>query len=377
MKLGIDLINENLSIFEGKRVGLITNPTGINSNYESTIDVLNEKVNLTCLFSPEHGVRGDAQAGAQVVDYIDAKTNLPVYSLFGGIHKPTKEMMDNVDVLCIDIQDVGSRFYTFLYTMSYAMEACKDFDKEFVVFDRPNPINAFNYEGNILDLKYRSFVGNFPILQRYGMTFGEIACLFNKEYEINCKLHVIKMEDYDRKMYWEDTKKIWVVPSPNIPTVDSAICYNATCQFEGTNMSEGRGTTTPFEIVGAPFVNPYEYSEKLNSLNLKGIYFRPMFFTPTFSKCKGELCGGVYLHVTNRDEFEPVKTGWAMIDVVRHMYPNDFIITPSKSERPSFFELETGGSFLKDDIYSLEELFALIEKETKEFGKVREKYLIY
>ena len=377
MKLGIDRIEEVLYLFKDKRVGLITNPTGVNSKMKSTIDVLKEKVNLTALFSPEHGIRGNIQAGVNLDTYIDQKTQLPVYSLFGKTHKPTKEMMENDDVLCIDIQDVGSRFYTFLYTMSYAMEACSEFDKEFVVFDRPNPISASLFEGNILNLKYKSFVGGYPILQRYGLTIGEAAMLFNKEYEIGCHLNVVKMEDYKREMFYEDTNLFWIAPSPNIPTVNSAIVYNATCQFEGTNISEGRGTTTPFEVVGAPFIDPYELSDKLNGLKLDGVYFRPLYFTPTFSKYEDEMCGGVFLHITDRNKFKAVKCGWAMIDVIRKLYKDDFTITPSKSERPCFFDLENGESFIREEKYTLEEQFELLERETKEFGTIREKYLLY
>ena len=377
MLLGIDRIDEYLDLFKGKRVGLITNPTGVNSHLTSTIDILNEKVNLVALFSPEHGIRGNIQAGVNLDTYIDEKTGITVYSLFGKNHKPTKEMMDSVDILCIDIQDVGSRFYTFLYTMSYAMEACKEYDKEFLVFDRPNPINASSFEGNILDMKYKSFVGGEPILQRYGLTFGEAALLFNLEYKIGCKLHVIKMEGYDRTKYFDELGLSWISPSPNIPTVFSAVCYNATCQFEGTNISEGRGTTTPFELIGAPFINPYDLADNLNKLNLGGVYFRPLYFTPTFSKYEGEMCGGVFLHILDRNSFNTVRVSWVMIDVIIKMYPDDFKINPSKGIRPCFFDLENGASFIREETLNIDEQLKLLEKETKEFGENRKKYLIY
>lgn len=378
MKLGIDCIDKNINFFKNKRVGLITNPTGINSKFQSTIDVLNEKVNLKALFSPEHGIRGNIQAGEKLETYTDERTNCIVYSLYGSTRRPTKEMLDEIDVLCIDIQDVGSRFYTYIYTMAYAMEACKEFDKEFVIFDRPNPINASTYEGNILDLEYRSFVGYYPILQRYGLTIGEIAMLFNEEYKIGCKLKVIQMEGYDRSKYYDELGLPWVSPSPNIPTVASSIVYNATCIFEGTSISEGRGTTTPFEIVGAPFINPFDLAKMLNEMKFKGVYFRPMYFTPTFSKHKDVICGGVFLHITNRNAFEPVKVGWAMLDTIRKMYPDGFEINKPYSEgRKCMLELETGGSFLKDMTYSLKEQFDLLNKDTKKFGKIRDKYILY
>lgn len=376
VKLGIDNIDDNLELFAGKRVGLITNPTGINSNYESTIDILFETVNLVSLFSPEHGIRGDKQAGAGNTYYVDQKTKLPVYSLYGQTLKPTASMMDTIDILCIDLQDAGARFYTYIYTMAYAMEACKEYGKEFVVFDRPNPAGGHIYEGNILEDEYRSFVGNYPIIQRHGMTIGEVAKLFNEEYGIGCSLHVIKMTSWKRDMYFDETNLPWVIPSPNFPSQNTALVYTGTCIFEGTNMSEGRGTTIPFEVVGAPYIDSEEYANALNQLGLKGVKFRPAYFTPTFSKNANILCGGVQVHVTNRDEFYSVKTGWAMLDVVRNLYPDDFKILNASSTK-NMLNLLTGTNYITNDIYSLEEQFEILENDTKTFGLIREKYLLY
>ena len=378
MKLGIDLIDQNLSIFKNKRVGLITNPTGINSNYQSTIDVLKEKVNLVALFSPEHGVRGNIQAGAKIENYVDDATGIVVYSLYGDNRKPTKEMLAEIDILCIDIQDVGSRFYTYIYTMAYAMMAVAEHKKEFVVFDRPNPINGLDYEGNILDLEYRSFVGYYPILQRHGLTIGELAKLFNTEYKIDCDLKLILMEGWQRKMDYEDTGLLWVMPSPNIPTPVTAICYNATCIFEGTNVTEGRGTTSPFQIVGAPYINPFEFSKALNKSGLEGVYFRPLYFSPTFSKHKEQLCGGVELHILDKAKFKPVKTGWTMLEYVRRMYESDFLVSkPYVEGKPRMLEYNTGTNYIINRVYTLEEQYEILEKDTREFGKIREKYLLY
>lgn len=376
--LGIDLIDENLDLFKGKRVGLITNPTGINSNYESTIDILHEKTNLVSLYSPEHGVRGDIQAGVRMDSYVDSKTKVMVHSLYGVNKKPSKELMDEIDIMCIDIQDAGSRFYTFIYTMAYAMMACKEFDKEFVVFDRPNPTDCDTVEGNILDLEYRSFIGYYPIVQRHGMTIGEIAKLFNEEYGIGCKLTIIKMKNYDRKMYYEDTKLLWVMPSPNFPTPVTSVVYNATCIFEGTNVAEGRGTTAPFEYVGAPYIDPYDYSDALNKMKFPGVYFRPLFFTPTFSKYANTRCGGVQVHVTDRRKFTAVKVGWAMLDIVRKMYPNDFKVSPPYKEgMKTMLELNTGCGYVKDGSKTLEEEFKIIDQDTLKFKETRSKYLLY
>ena len=202
------MIDEHLNLFKQKRVGLITNPTGVTKDFTTTIEVLSKKTNLVSLFSPEHGVRGDLQAGVKLDTYQDSETGCQVYSLYGENRKPTKEMMDTIDILCYDIQDVGARYYTFVYTMAYAMMACKEFDKEFVVFDRPNPVGGVEVEGNILDIKFRSFVGYYPLTQRYGLTLGVLAMMFNNEFEIGCKLHVVKMQGWKRNDHYQDLNQI-------------------------------------------------------------------------------------------------------------------------------------------------------------------------
>lgn len=378
MKFGIDRINDYMHLFEGKRVGLITNPTGINSEFKSTIEVLKEKVNLVCLFSPEHGVRGNLQAGVRFESYVDEESGIVVHSLYTKEKRPTKEMLDTIDVLCIDIQDGGSRFYTYIYTMAYSMMACKEFGKTFVVFDRPNPINASDYEGNILDTKYRSFVGYYPIVQRHGLTIAELAKMFNEEFEIGCDLEMVLMGDYDRTKYYDELSKIWVYPSPNYPTINTGVVYNCTCIFEGTNISEGRGTTIPFEIVGAPFINPDKLAKAMNDFKFDGVHFRPQYFQPTFSKHANVMCGGVQLHITDRKTFKPVHVGWALLDVIRHMYPNEFeVLKPYVEGGNRMLQFNTGCNYILEDKYTLEEQFAILDKETVEFGKTRSKYLLY
>ena len=378
MKLGIDLIDQHLDFFKGKRVGLITNTTGVNSQFQSTINILKEKANLVALFAPEHGVRGNFQAGERFISYIDEETGVTVYSLYSENRRPSQEMMDKLDVLCIDIQEVGSRFYTYIYTMAYAMQACKEYNKEFVVFDRPNPINGIDVEGNILDLNYRSFIGYYPIVQRYGMTLGELALMFNEEDNIHCKLTVLPMKGWNRKMYFEDTHLPWIYPSPNLPTIDSTLVYNGTCIFEGTNISEGRGTAVPFQLIGAPFIKPHELAMALNELHLEGVVFLPQYFTPTFSKHAGTLCAGVFIHVVDRHLFKPVKTGWTMLEVIRKMYAQEFkILPPYRENKPSMLELNTGCDYIKEQKYSLKELAFILEQDTQKFKLTRKKYLIY
>ncbi|MBR2891226.1 MAG: DUF1343 domain-containing protein [Bacilli bacterium] len=375
--LGIERVDEFKELFEGKRVGLITNPTGIDSNFKSSIDILLEKTNLVALFSPEHGVRADIQAGMKLDTYIDQETNLPVYSLYGKNKKPTEEMMNQLDIMSIDVQDCGSRYYTFIYTMVYSMMACQEYNKTFVVFDRPNPIGGEKVEGNILDIKYRSFVGYYPIVQRHGMTIGELAKLFNEEFGIGCNLVVIPMKNYERWMSFEDTHLPWVVPTPNLPTINTAYTYNTTCVFEGTNVAEGRGTTTPFELVGAPWIKSEKLARDLNKYNLPGVYFRPQYFTPTFSKYQNELCGGVFVHVTDRKTFNSMKTSWVMLEEIRRNYKEFVVNKPYVEGRPSLFEFEVGCDYMIDQRYSLEEELELLDQDAKKFEEIRKPYLIY
>ena len=368
--LGIDQIKDYLSIFEGKKVGLITNQSGVNSNYESSIDVLYKNVNLVSLFAPEHGIRGNVNEGTTIGDAYDSKTGIKINSLYGSTLSPTKEMLDEVDILCFDIQDVGARFYTYIYTMSNAMIECAKYNIPFVVFDRPNPIGD-TVEGNILDMNFSSFIGKYPLVQRHGMTVGELATMFNIEYGIGCDLTVIKMKNYDRTLYLDETTFPWVNPSPNIPQIETAVIYPGTCIFEGTNLSVARGTTKPFQWIGAPYIDGEAWADELNKLNLPGVYFRPVWFTPLSSTNANKLCSGVEVHVTDRSVFESVYTGWAMFYVIRNMYPSDFTMTKST------INVNTGCNYISQNRYNLEELHTIIKNDSKTFKETRSKYLLY
>ncbi len=326
VELGVDRLMENPEILKGKRVGLITNPTGINAERTSIVDLFDQSddFELTALYGPEHGVRGDAQAGSTVSSYIDDVTGLPVYSLYGATKKPTAEMLQDVDVLVFDIQDVGTRYYTYIYTMAYAMEAAAENDIPFVVLDRPNPQGGLRVDGPVLDPDYSSFIGLYPIPLKHGMTVGELAQLFNTEYQIQADLEVVKMKGWKRSMMYEDTGLPFVMPSPNMPTTDTVNVYPATGLFEGTNLSEGRGTTKPFQLIGAPYIKAHDYANKLNELELPGVAFRAASFTPTFSKHAGKLTHGVEVYVTDPVRFESTRTGIAMIQTAHDMYPDDF-----------------------------------------------------
>lgn len=376
IKVGIENLNNHMHLFKNKKIGLITNPTGVDRNLKTTIDILNEATELVTLFSPEHGIRGDLQAGVQLDDYIDPETKCMVYSLYGKNKRPTNDMLKDIDVLCFDIQDVGARFYTYIYTMAYAMMACAENDKEFIVFDRPNPVGDA-VEGNILDIKFRSFIGYYPLVQRYGLTIGELAMLFNTEYEINCKLHVIKMEGYNRNMKYQDTSFPWILPSPNLPSIESTYSYLATCIFEGTNVSEGRGTTRPFSVIGAPWLDNKSLVLELNNQNLEGVIFRTLFFTPTFSKHANKLCNGIELIITDYDKFRPVVTGYVLLYLIRGMHKDFAINPPYKPGLNPMINLNTGGDFVKAESKTLDEIKLMILRDSKEFKQMKVRYHLY
>ncbi|MDA1478103.1 exo-beta-N-acetylmuramidase NamZ family protein [Bacillus changyiensis] len=374
---GIEMLMNNKRFLTNKRIGLITNPTGVDSHLTSSIDLLHQDpdIKLAALFGPEHGVRGDTQAGDQVDSYIDEKTGLPVYSLYGKTKKPTAEMLQHIDVLLFDIQDVGTRFYTYIYTMAYAMEAAKENNIPFVVLDRPNPQSGKKVEGPVLDPNYSSFVGRYPIPLVHGMTTGELAKLFNREFKIGADLTVIKMKGWKRQMFFKDTELPFVLPSPNMPTPDTSNVYPGTGLLEGTNVSEGRGTTKPFELIGAPYINSTVLAEKLNSLKRPGVRFRAASFTPTFSKYQHQLCHGVELYVTDRSTFQAVKTGITIIKTIHDLYPDNFKFLASGS-----FNRLVGNGWIQAVIEkgaSTDEVFKKMDAEKNQFMKIRKKYLLY
>lgn len=378
VKLGIDNIDSYLHLFDGKRVGLITNTTGVDSNLTSTIDILARKTNLTALFAPEHGVRGHVEAGEKIENEVDIKTGIPVHTLYGTSKRPSKEMLEEVDVLVFDIQDVGSRLYTYLYTMAYAMTSAAELKKEFVVFDRPNPVGGLEVEGNLVQEGFTSFVGGYPIPYRYGLTMGEAALFFNKEFDINATLYIIPMKNWERQMSYEDTGLVWVQPSPNMPTVDTAFIYNATCIFEGTNISEGRGTTKPFELVGAPWLNPYDLADVMNEKELEGVLFRPVYFNPTFSKHQGVLCAGVAIHVTGRQIFKPVLVALHLLSEIKAQNNDEFeYLAPYTEKGKPMIDYNTGSDLIRTTIFDPDDVYQKWQEEAKQFKIVKEKYHLY
>lgn len=376
IKLGVDvLLDEQKELISGKQVGLITNPTGVDNELTSIVDLLNNDpdIELAALYGPEHGVRGDAQAGEYVDYYIDEVTGLPVYSLYGKTRKPSPEMLEGIEVLIFDIQDVGARFYTYIYTMALAMEAAQEQGIPFIVLDRPNPLGGTKVEGPVLDPAYASFVGQYAIPLRHGMTVGELAQFFNEEIGIGADLTVVKMKGWQRQSYYDETGLQFIPPSPNMPTLDTALVYPGTALIEGTNASEGRGTTKPFEYIGAPFINSTELAKELNALQLPGVNFRATSFTPAFSKHAGKLSHGVQVHITDREAYLPVETGLHIVKTIYDLYPGQLQLS-------SFFNNLIGNAWISDGIkegMTVEEMKERWQGELKEFKKVRKEYLLY
>ncbi len=326
--LGIEkLLTERLESLRGARVGLICNQASVDHTLAHSADLLNatDACKLTALFGPQHGIRGEVQDNMVETGHaFDSATGVPVYSLYSETREPTEEMLKETDVLVFDLQDVGCRIYTFIYTLANCMRAAKRLGKKVIVCDRPNPITGVSVEGNVLETEYASFVGQFPIPTRHGMTVCELARLFAEHFGIRCELEVVTMEGWERADWLDETDAPWVMPSPNMPTLETATVFPGTVHLEGTQVSEGRGTTRPFELVGAPYIDPYELAESLRLLSLEGVHFRTCGFRPTFQKHAEQICGGVQIHVTDRDSFQPVITGIAIVKAIRELYPADF-----------------------------------------------------
>lgn len=373
-------IRNLLEAIRGQRVGLLTNPTGVDNRLNLIADRIFAATDTTlaAFFAPEHGLRGDRQAGGAVEDYTDPVTGLPVYSVYGSGQAPTPEELEGLDALIFDIQDVGVRFYTYIWTMTYSMEAAAASGIRFIVFDRPNPIGADRVEGAPITfnagLVGRVWPGQpFGVPTRHGLTPGELALLVNGEWmEPKVDLDVIPIPGYTRGQRFEDTGRPWVLPSPNMPTVDTAAVYPGTCIFEGANLSEGRGTTKPFELIGAPFIDGVTLAARLNDLGLPGCRFRPAYFQPSFDDYSGQYCGGFQIHVLDPDAFDPVRTGMMALKTVYELYPEQVSIR-------SYAATLMGVPDLHNRIKT-ESVDAIIEgwqANLAAFMAIREKYLIY
>ncbi len=385
--LGIEaLCASRLDAIKGARVGLVCNQASVDHRFKHSADLLHElaEVNLTTLFGPQHGIRGDVQDNmVETPHAVDAVTGLPVYSLYSETREPTERMLENLDVLVFDLQDVGCRIYTFVYTLANCMRVARKTGKKVLVCDRPNPIGGQSIEGTVLEKGFESFVGQYPLPTRHGMTVCELALMFNEHWGIGCELEIVKMEGWERRMWFDETDAPWVLPSPNIPTLDSATVFPGTVHLEGTKMSEGRGTTRPFEIVGAPYIDANAYARRLEELRLPGVCFRAANFLPTFQKHAGRPCGGVQIHVLDRDAFKPFVTGVAVVKTCRDLYGEQF-----EWKQPPYeyvldknpFDVISGTDRLRLSIEagdSLEEIDAMWGEGRKRFAAEREKFLLY
>lgn len=387
VKLGLEVLLETrIELLRDRRIGILVHPASINSRLEHTLDLFSEhpEINLTTVMGPQHGARGETQDNMiEWHDYRDSVTSLPVFSLYSQTRKPTETMLAKIDTLVVDLQDIGSRYYTFIHTLVLTMQACQSLNKSLIVLDRPNPINGKDIEGPVLDPHFQSFVGLYPLAVRHGMTIGELALYFNQEFKIACKLEVVKMQQWDRDLFFEESGLPWVLPSPNIPTVDTAITYPGMCLLEGTNVSEGRGTTRPFELSGAPWIKAKELVSRVREMGLPGVDFRPVYFTPTFQKWAGELVEGCQIHVVDRSTFRPFRTGLALLQLYREIGEDQFqwkqppyeyeykklpidILCGTDRVRK---QLETGAN--------VDDLEQLWDSDLKRFAEVRQQYLLY
>lgn len=384
---GLDLVlklwPKNL---RGARAGLVAHPASVSRGFEHAVDIFrrSKKFRLTALFGPQHGIYGQTQDNmVEWEGFRDPASGLPVYSLYGRTRKPRPEMLADIDALVFDLQDVGSRYYTFIWTMDLCMQACREAGKTFVVLDRPNPIGGHITEGPVLDPAYASFVGLKPLPIRHGMTIAEIGNYLHQAYYPGMDFRIIPMQGWKRTMWFDQTKLPWVLPSPNMPTLDAALVYPGMCLFEATNVSEGRGATRPFEIFGAPFIHSETLVKALREFKLPGVVFRPLSFQPTFQKHANILCGGAQIHVTDREKFKPFKTGVAVLKAIHNTWPRDF-----KWKEPPYeyeevnlpIDILAGSDRLRKMIESWTDLDAMEQwwkEETKAFGKIRKKYCIY
>jgi uncharacterized protein YbbC (DUF1343 family) len=387
IKLGIErLLDDQIDLLKGARVGLVCNQASVNHDFHHAADLFHQhpEINLTTLFGPQHGIRGDVQDNMIETEHAtDRTTGLPIYSLYSETREPSEEMLREVDIIVVDLQDVGTRIYTFVYTLANCLRAAKKLNKKVIACDRPNPINGVQLEGVVLDPAFASFVGQFPIATRHGMTFCELGRLFNDAFGIGSDLECVTMDGWSRALWYDETDSPWVLPSPNMPTLDAATVFPGSVHLEGTQMSEGRGTTKPFELVGAPYIDADRYAQGLNGLGLPGVYFRSCVFLPTFQKHGGEACGGVQIHVTNRETFQPALSGIAVVKTAFDMYGDGF-----KWKNPPYeyeydknpFDVIAGTSKVREAIErgdSLESIKESWQAPLAEFSRLRGDFLLY
>ena len=393
--IGIDRIEEApyRSLLKDQRIGLVTNASGLSPRYgwRGTVEVMAPRYTVAALFAPEHGVRGVLGPGEKVSYGVDALSGIPTYSLFEDMvfagadesatdkaYMPAPESLREIDLLFFDMQDVGSRYFTYASTLFYTMRAAAAAGIPLVVADRPNPLGGEVAEGCRQDESCRSFIGLARVPIRHGLTLGELARYYNGAYGLGCDLAVIPMEGWERSMLWEDSGLPFVRPSPNLPTPESILVYNGTCMLAGTNATEGRGTTTPFTTVGAPYVNPLELADALDALQLDGLRFSPTHFIPSFSKHQGTVCGGVDIHVTDPRALRAVSLGLHLVRTLQALYPRDFAFrAPATPDGRWHIDLSTGNDTLRTTQRSAAEIYAAWQTDAESFQEETLLYRLY
>jgi uncharacterized protein YbbC (DUF1343 family) len=387
VQTGIERLLEKSPEWLGQdRIGLLANIASVDRHFNLTRDLLNKQFpgQLTTLFSPQHGFTTNKQANMiESEDSIDPEIKIPVFSLYSQTRKPTKQMYDRIDTLIIDLQDVGTRVYTYIYTMAYCMEAARDLNKKVLILDRPNPINGLTVEGNCLKPEHATFVGRYPIPMRHGLTIGELALLFNDYFGIGCNLEIIPMQGWQRGMYYQDTGLPWIAPSPNLPTPTSTMVYPGQVLWEATNISEGRGTTLPFELFGAPFISTSELSAHFDHNLLEGIHLRPTNFEPVADKWQTKSCNGFQIHITDLNKYQPYRTTLHIMQTLLKLYHQDF-----QWRKPPYeyeynqlpIDILIGDQTIRKQIESMEDI-KTIEKEwlaaTYDFKQICQPYYLY
>lgn len=379
LQLGIERVGQYSELFRGKRLGVVLSPSGTDRSLRLSADRLNEWYDVRALYGPEHGVRGAAGAGETVDGALrDKRTGLAMYSLFRRDSKHlTEEMLSDVDALVYDIQDLGLRFYTYISTLLYVMEDCARFGRELIVLDRPNPLGGERVEGGLLEAGFESFVGSYEMPIRYGLTAGEFALMANAEKRIGCALHVIPMTGWRREQLFYELGYPFLMPSPSIAHFSNALLYAGTCLFEGTNVSEGRGTADPFALIGAPYIDAQALCDAMNRRGLPGILFTPAYFTPTAGKHAGEACEGVHLHLTDAKAYAAVPPAVALMDEIRSMYPEQFaFLPPAEDQTRPMIDLLSGSAALREG-EPVDTLMRRWETQARTFAERARNYRLY
>ena len=384
--LGIDsIVSNRFKLLKDMNVGLCTNISACDSRLRPTIAIFRQqkKFKLKTIFAPEHGLYGALQDQKKSKDFYDRRRRIRIHSLYGKRLVPDIEIVKKLDSIVIDLQDIGTRYYTFVWSAMLLIKQCAPLKKKIIILDRPNPLNGNTVEGPVLEQDFSSFVGLYPIPVRHGLTIAELCKLINAEYNIGADIDVIMMREWQRRYYYDDTGLPWTTPSPNMPSLKTALVYPGMCLLEGTNVSEGRGTTRPFEVFGAPWIDPFRLTEAIKNGKPPGVNFRPTFFKPTFNKFKNELCGGIQIYIEDIKKFRSVKTGLEIIKIIKTLYPHKFRWRkpPYEFEKKKLpFDILIGNSWIREAIDSKISISLIKKKWQKNlnrFKKIRKRYLLY